>query len=127
MSSLSQSQYTTRSTKDFIETIHNANVPHGFHMTSFDVIFLFQSVLLEETITVALDRIYHRKEIGASICKYDMCYLLLLCTKIVDLYLLVAYINKMMMQAWISPYVKMFLFWRVLTFRRPFNRIRNFD
>ena len=97
LSALSQSKYTIRSTKDFIEKIHNANVPHGFNMISFDVIFLFQNVPLEETISVALDRIYHRKEIGTSISKNDMCYLLLLCTKIVHLYLLVAYINKMMM------------------------------
>lgn len=55
-------------------------------MISFDVIFLFQTVPVEETITVALDRIYHRKEIGASIYKYNMCYLLLLCTKVVHLY-----------------------------------------
>ena len=32
MSPLSQSQYTVKSTKDFIEEIQNLNVPHGFNM-----------------------------------------------------------------------------------------------
>ena len=37
LSTLSQSQYTIKSTKDFIEKIRNVNVPHGFDMMSFDV------------------------------------------------------------------------------------------
>ena len=48
-------------------------------MKSFDVKSLFISVPLEETINVALDRIYHRKEIETSISKNDMRNLL--CTK----------------------------------------------
>ena len=36
---------------------------------------------LEETINVALDKIYHRKEIETSISKNGMFNLLLLCTK----------------------------------------------
>ena len=39
-----------------------SNIPHGFNMISFEVKSLFSSVPLEETIHVALDRIYHRKE-----------------------------------------------------------------
>ena len=81
LSPLSLSQYTIKSTKDFIQKIHNVNVPHGFNMTSFDVKSLFASVPLEETINVALDRIYHRKEIETSISKNDMRNLL--CTKYV--------------------------------------------
>ena len=80
LSPLSQSQYTFKSTKDFIQKIHNVNVPHGFNMISFDVKSLFTSVPLEETIA-ALDRIYHRKEIETSISKNNMRNLLLLCTK----------------------------------------------
>ena len=53
-------------------------------MISFDVKSLFTSVPLEETI-VALDRIYHRKEIETSISKNNMRNLE------------VIYINKMMM------------------------------
>ena len=81
LSPLSQSQYTVKSTKDFIGKMQNVNVPHGFNKISFDVKSLFSSVPLEETINVALDRIYHRKEIDTSISKNDMRNLLLLCTK----------------------------------------------
>ena len=45
---LSQSQYKVKSTKDFIEKIHNVNVPHGFDMISFDMKSLFTSAPLEE-------------------------------------------------------------------------------
>ena len=75
---LSQSQYTVK--KDFIEKIRNVNVPHGFDMISFDEKPLFTSVPLEETINLALGRIYHRKQINISISKNDM-HNLLLCTK----------------------------------------------
>ena len=85
LSPLSQSQYRAKSIKDLIQTIHNVNVPHGFNMISFDVKSLFTSVPLEETINVALDRIYHWKEIETSIGKNDMHNLLLLCTKNVHL------------------------------------------
>ena len=81
MSPLSQSQYTVKSTKDFIEKILNVNVPQGFKMISFDVKSLFTSIPLEETINVALERICHRKEIDTLISKNDMRNLLLLCTK----------------------------------------------
>ena len=43
--------------------------------------YLFTSLPMEETINVALDRIYHRKEIDTSISKNGMRNLLLLCTK----------------------------------------------
>ena len=81
LSPLSQFEYTVKSTKDFVEKVRNVNFPHGFNMISFDVKSLFTSVLLEEVINVALERIYHRKEIEASIRKNDMRSLLLLCTK----------------------------------------------
>ena len=79
LSPLSLSQCTIKSTIDFIQKIHNVNVPHGFNMISFDVKSLVASVPLGETINVALDRIYHRKEIETSISKNDMRNLL--CTK----------------------------------------------
>ena len=81
LSPLSQSQHTVKSTKDFIEKIRNLNVAHGFDMISFNVKSLFTSVPLEETINIALDRIYHRKEIDIAISKNDMRNLLLLFTK----------------------------------------------
>ena len=79
LSPLSLSQYTVKSAKDFIQKIHNVNVPHGFNMISFDVKSLFASVPLEEATNVALDRIYHRKEIETSISKNGMRNLL--CSK----------------------------------------------
>ena len=96
LSPLSQSQYTVKSTKDFTDKIRNVNVPHGFDMISFDVKSLFTRILLEETINIALDRIYHRKEIDISISKNDLRNLLLLYTKNVHFYLVVAHISKMM-------------------------------
>ena len=72
LSPLSQSQYTVKSTKGFMEKIRNVNVPHGFDMILFDMKFLFASVPLEETINIALNRICHRKEINISISKNDM-------------------------------------------------------
>ena len=57
LSTLSHSQYTVMSPKDFIEKIHNVNVPHGFNMILFDVKYSFTSVLLEEPINVALVKI----------------------------------------------------------------------
>ena len=71
LSPLSQSQYTVKSTKDLIQKIHNVTVPHGFNI-SFDVKSMFSSIPLEEAINVALNRIYHRKEIVISISKNDM-------------------------------------------------------
>ena len=50
-------------------------------MKSFKVKLLFTSVPLEEAIDIALDRIYHRKEIGKTNSKNNMRNLLLLCTK----------------------------------------------
>ena len=50
-------------------------------MIPFDVISLFTTVPLEERINVALDRIYHRREIETSISKNDKRNLLLLSTK----------------------------------------------
>ena len=78
---MSQTQYTVKSTKDFIEKIRNVNVPHGFDVISFDVKSLFTSVPLEGTINIALDKIYHQKGIDVSISKNNMHNLLLLCTK----------------------------------------------
>ena len=84
LSSLNQFQYTVKNTKDFIEKIRNVNVHHGLDAILFDEKSLFPSVPLEETINIALNRIYHRKEIDISIRKSNMRNLLLLCTKNVN-------------------------------------------
>ena len=102
LSPFSLCQYTFKSTKDFIQKIHNVNVPHGLNMISSDVKPLFTSVPLEGTVNVALDRIFHRKEIETSISKSDMRNLILLCTKNVQIcFFEVVYINKMMVLPWV--------------------------
>ena len=81
MSPLSQSEYTIKNTKQFIEQIRMKQVPDGYKMVSFDVKSLFTNVPLEKTIEITLKRIYERKEINTSISKKEMKQLLTLCTK----------------------------------------------
>ena len=50
-------------------------------MVSFDVVSLFNNVLLEETINTIIKRIYEKNEINTSIPKQEMKELLYLCTK----------------------------------------------
>ena len=81
LSPLSQSEYTIKNTKQFIEQIRMKQVPDGYKMVSFDVKSLFTNVPLEKTIEITLKRIYERKEINTSISKKEMKQLLTLCTK----------------------------------------------
>ena len=81
LSPLSQSEYTIKNTKQFIEQIRIKQVPDGYKMVSFDVKSLFTNVPLEKTIEITLKRIYERKEINTSISKKEMKQLLTLCTK----------------------------------------------
>ena len=60
--------------------MHNVNVPHRFNIYH-STWSPYLQVPLEETIKVASDRTYHRKEIETSFSKNDMRNLLLLCTK----------------------------------------------
>ena len=81
LSPLSQSKYTIKNTKQFIEQIHMKQVPDGYKMVSFDVKSLFTNVLLEKTIEITLKRIYEHKETNTSISKKEMKQFLTLCTK----------------------------------------------
>ena len=81
LSPLSQSEYTIKNTKQFIEQIRMKQVPDGYKIVSFDVKSLFTNVPLEKTIEITLKRIYERKEINTSISKKEMKQLLTLCTK----------------------------------------------
>ena len=56
-------------------------IPPGYQMVSFDVVSLFNNVLLEETINTIIKRIYEKNEINTSIPKQEMKELLYLCTK----------------------------------------------
>ena len=60
---LSASEYTVKSTKDFIEKLRTVKVPKEYQMVSFDVKALFTNVPLEYTIDLVLKRIYENHEI----------------------------------------------------------------
>ena len=59
---LSQSEYTIKNTKQFIEQIRMKQVPDGYKMVSFDVKSLFTNGPLEKTIEITLKRIYQVKK-----------------------------------------------------------------
>ena len=81
MSPLSTSEYTVKSTSDFITHIKRQNKPNNFKLISFDVTSLFTNVPLDFTIDVILKRIYDENEVNTNIPKQQMRDLLLLCTK----------------------------------------------
>ena len=81
LSPLSTSEYTVSSSKEFMTTIKNVQVPSGFHMVSFDVKPLFTNVPLEYTIGLVLERIYNKGELVTNITRSEMKERLLLCTK----------------------------------------------
>ena len=81
LSPLSTSEYTVSSSKEFMTTIKNVQVPSGFHMVSFDVKSLFTNVPLEYTIGLVLERIYNKGELVTNITRSEMKEMLLLCTK----------------------------------------------
>ena len=68
LSPLSQLEYTVKNSKEFIQKFKNA-VPLGSNskIVSFDVSFLFASVLLDFTTHVILRQVYREKEIVTSI------------------------------------------------------------
>ena len=81
LSLLSTSEYTVSSSKEFLTTIKNVQVPPGFHMVSFDVELLFTNIPLEYTIGLLLERIYNKGELVTNITRSEMKEMLLLCTK----------------------------------------------
>ena len=81
LSPLSTSEYTVKSTSDFITHIKGQNIPNNFKLISFDVTLLFTNVPLDITIDVILKRIYDENEVNTNIPKQQMRDLLLLCTK----------------------------------------------
>ena len=77
LSLLSTSEYTVSSSKEFLTTIKNVQVPPGFHMVSFDVELLFTNVPLEYTIGLLLERIYNKGELVTNITRSEMKEMLL--------------------------------------------------
>ena len=70
-----------QSSTEFMEHIKIKTVPHGYHLISFDVIFLFTNVLLDDTVDIVFKRIYDNREIKTAINKREMKELIKLCTK----------------------------------------------
>ena len=81
LSSLSQSNYTVSSSKEFTETIKLKYIPDNHKLVSFDVKSLFLNVPLDSTINIILNHIYDKKELTTNIYHKDMRDLILLCTK----------------------------------------------
>ena len=77
----SQSEYTVKNTKEFIEQSKNISAPENSKLVSFDISSLFMNVSLDYTIDIILRRVYRDKEINTMISCKELKELLLLCTK----------------------------------------------
>ena len=81
ISSLSISEYTVSSTKDFVQNIRTIKVPTGYYMVSFDVKSLLANVPLEYTVDLLLKRIYDNGELSTNTTRSEMKQTLTICTK----------------------------------------------
>ena len=81
LSPLSESEYTIKNTKYFVEKIKKEHIPNDHLLVSFDVKSLFTYVPLDETIENIFNRIYDKNEISTDIMKNETKELLNLCTK----------------------------------------------
>ena len=81
LSPLSQSEYTIKNKKYFVEKIKKEHIPNDHLLVSFDVKSLFTNVPLDETIEIILNRMYDKNEISTDITKSEMKELLNLGTK----------------------------------------------
>ena len=80
-SQLSETEYTIKNTKYFVEKIKEEHILNDHLLISFDVKSLFTHVPLDETIEIILNRIYDKNEIPTDITKNEMKELLNQCTK----------------------------------------------
>ena len=78
---LRESQYSIKSTKDFMSKIKSEKVPNGYQIVSFDVKSLFTNVPLDLTIQLVLKRIYEKHKVSKNITKQEIKEMLILCTK----------------------------------------------
>ena len=69
LSPVSTSEYTVKSTSDFITHIKEQNIPNNFKLISFDVTSLFTNVPLDFTIDVILKQVYDENEENTNIPK----------------------------------------------------------
>jgi len=78
---LTKSEHNIESTKDFIDKLKRLKIPKGYTMVSLDVVSLFTSVPLDDTINIILDKVYKDKLIKTKLSRYELKTLLELCTK----------------------------------------------
>ena len=78
---LGKSDYTISNIEDFINRLKKKRVPRKYKVISFDVKSLFTSVILDETISSILRKIYDEGKIELNIPRNGKKELLLLCTK----------------------------------------------
>ena len=78
---LRESEYISKSTKDFIGKVKAKKVPNSYQMVSFDVKSLFTNVPRDRLIDNVLRRIHDKHELQTSITRSEMKELLILCTK----------------------------------------------
>ena len=81
LSPLSESKYTIKDTKYFVEKIKKEHIPNDHLLVSFDVKSLFTNVPLDQTIEIILNIVYKKNEISTDMTKSEMKELLNLCTK----------------------------------------------
>ena len=81
LSPLSESEYTIKKTKHFVEKIKKEHVLNDHLLVSFDVKSPFINVSLDETIEIIVNTLYEKNKISTDITKSEMKQLLNLCTK----------------------------------------------
>ena len=78
---LKKSQYSLKSTKDFMNKIKIEKIPTGYQMVSFDVKSLFTNIPLDRIIGIILKRIFDKQELQTTMTKKELKELLIVCTK----------------------------------------------
>ena len=76
---VSTNQYTVNDSFSFADEIRMQNT--NLYMTSFDVKSLFTNIPLDETISICVDKLYHRKKKVKGMLKRHCLELLTLATK----------------------------------------------
>ena len=69
---LRKSQYSLKTTKDFMNKIKTEKIPTCYQMISFDVKSPFTNVPLDRTIDIILKRIFDNQEIQTTLTKKEL-------------------------------------------------------
>ena len=81
MSPLSESEYTIKNTKHFVEKFKKEHILSDHLLVSFDVKSLLTNVPMDESIEIIVNRIYEKNEISTDITKSEINEMLNLSTK----------------------------------------------